>query len=114
MRIISSHIAVCAALIAGQMITMQDRPVVHLRPNSNSISADFGGDLVELINAPPTVFLPGSPPATDAEGNPWSVDVKNMGTGRVMILAKGEFTVAVAVGQTVHIHWDGTMYSLAR
>jgi hypothetical protein len=40
------------------MKALQDKPVVHLPPHRSAIQIDFGGKLLELINAPETVFLP--------------------------------------------------------
>lgn len=99
-------------LFAGQAITMQSKPVVHLRPNSNVIDPNFGGSLVELSNAPATVYLPASIPAPDASGDPWSIDVKNFGPAAVTISGKQNFTTIVAVNQTIHIQVNGQGYML--
>ena len=40
------------AFVIGQMNTLQDKPVVHLRPHSGAIQVDFGGKKLELIHAP--------------------------------------------------------------
>jgi hypothetical protein len=102
------------ALIAGQMNTLQDKPVVHLRPHQDLIPTEFGGDLVELVNAPAVIQLPKSAPITDSQGSPWSIDVKNLGPGTVEVVGKDEFSVHVNVGQMVHIYSNGTTYSLKR
>jgi hypothetical protein len=39
------------ALFVAQQNSLQDRTVVHLRPHRNTIENDFGGKLLELINA---------------------------------------------------------------
>lgn len=99
-------------LFAGQAITMQDKPVVHLKPHSDTIDPTFRGSLVELINAPATVYLPGSLPASDANGNPWTVDVKNLGPAAVTIVGKQNFNATVSVNQTIHIRVNGPGYVL--
>jgi hypothetical protein len=100
------------ALLAGQMNTMQQKPVVHLRPHGNVIENHFGGKLLELIDAPAVVQLPQVPQKLDDEGNPWCVDVKNFGPNPVTIVGKGKFSVQVNVGQTTHIYSNGDKYSL--
>lgn len=101
---------VSAAVFLGQM-AMQDRPVVRLPPNRASIMAEWGGKLVELINAPSSVFLPSAPPRVDSQGTPWSVEVKNLGPAVVTVASKGGFKMAISVGQTVDILSDGMSYS---
>lgn len=103
---------ICLALLVGQKDTLQDRPVVHLQPHRAAIDISFGGKLLELINAPSVVILPTAPPKLDSEGNPWSIDVKNLGPGAVTVTGKSQFSTKVSVGQTVHIAWNGTAYSL--
>jgi len=102
------------ALLLGQVNTLQDKPVVHLQPHRNSVDIGFGGDLLELISAPAVLTLPGVPPKLDSQGSPWSVDVKNLGPGAVTVTGKAQFNVKIAVGQTVHICSNGTVYSLKR
>ena len=89
--------------LAGQAITMQDKPAVHLKPHSNAIEPVFRGMLVELSYAPATVYLPAPPPPPDNDGNPWSVDVKNFGPMPVTIVDKQNFNTTVSVNQTIHI-----------
>jgi hypothetical protein len=102
------------ALFAGQMNTMQARPVVRLQPHKDSIKTDFGGDLVELINAPKVVTLPKSPPTLDAQGNPWAVEVKNLGPGIVTVADGVHFSLQLNVGQTVQIKSTPVGYSSVR
>jgi hypothetical protein len=104
----------CLALFVGQMKTLQSKPVVHLQPHRDAITADFGGDLLELINAPGVVNLPPVPPKPDPQGSPWFVDVKNLGPSAVTVVGKAQFNVKITVGQTVHIYSNGTEYSLKR
>lgn len=101
----------CAGIMVGQMMTLQDRPVVHLAPNSHSIPTEFGGRLLELINAPSTVSLPKDPPERDSTGEPWSIDLRNLGPVTVRVAGK-HFSVSVSVGRTVHVLWDGSMYAI--
>jgi hypothetical protein len=100
------------AFVIGQMNTLQDKPVVHLRPHSGAIQVDFGGKKLELIHAPTIIYLPMTPPKLDSQGNPWSVEVKNLGPGVVTVVGKDQFSSRIIVGQTVHVHSNGTSYSL--
>jgi hypothetical protein len=101
-------------MLAIQMNTLQEKPVVHLHPHKNFIGVELGGDLVELIGAPNVVLLPTQPPLLDSQGDPWSVDVRNSGPNPVTISGKAQFSVQVSVGQTVHIYSNGSVYSLKR
>ncbi len=101
------------ALLTGQIMSMQDRPVVHLKPHSDLIEVGFSGSLLELQNAPESLRLPKLPPRPDGQGNQWFVDVKNFGPHPVLI-GGNNFTQQVGVGQTVHIYSNGTMYYLKR
>lgn len=105
---------ICIAVVIGQMNTMQEKQVVHLNPNRNAIGEDFGGKLLELVNAPAVIYLPAKPPRLDPQGNPWCVDIKNLGPALVTVVGKGQFTSRIMVGQTVHVFSNGTAYSLNR
>jgi hypothetical protein len=96
-----------------QMNMLDGKPVVHLYAHQDIIPTDFGGDLVELINAPSTVNLPDPVPQLDAHGHPWVVDVKNFGPGEVTVVGKGSFTVQVLTGKTVSIKSLKGLYILA-
>jgi len=102
----------CLAIFLGQMITSQAKPVVHLPPNRDVITTGFGGKLLELINAPATVYLPAVPPKGESPNSRWVVDVKNMGPGVVTVTSQRHFDVHINVGQTVHISSTGSGYSL--
>jgi hypothetical protein len=102
------------AVVASQMNTLNDKQVVHLQPRSGAIQADFGGKLLELLHAPTIIYLPMTPPRLDAQGNPWSVDIRNMGPDAVTVVGKGQFTVRIIVDQTVYVHSNGTAYSLLK
>jgi hypothetical protein len=103
---------VCIAVIIGQMNTLQTRQVAHLPPHSDTIQTYFGGKLLELDNAPAIVHLPTTPPKLDAQGQPWSIDIGNLGPGVTTVLGQAEFAVRIRVGQNVHVVWNGTSYSL--
>jgi hypothetical protein len=100
------------ALYLGQMNTLQEKPVVHLQPHSPAIRADFGGKLLELINAPAVVNLPPIPPKVDSQGSPWEVDLKNLGPGGVTVVGENLFSARVAVGRTLQITSNGRIYSV--
>lgn len=102
----------CAAITAGQMNTLQEPPVVHLPPYHDSIPSQFGGKLLELIDAPSTIFLPTDPRKLDANGEPWSIDIKNLGPAMVMVTSKRHFSVSISGGRTVHVVWNGTAYAV--
>jgi len=106
------NIFLCLALFAGQMNTLQQKTTIHLGPRQYGIIGPWGGDLIELINAPERITLPADPPQSDALGNPWSVDVKNMGPKKVTLFVKDRFSVIVNVGQTVHVYSSGKTYVL--
>ena len=102
------------AVFAGQinMNTLQRRPVVHLRPYQDVIGSEFGADLLELSNTPAVISLPIVPPRLDSQGNPWSIDVKNLGPREVTVVGKNLLSVPLHVGRTVRIYSSGTAYSL--
>jgi len=63
-----------------------------------------------LSHAPQIVYLPAPPPKPDANGNQWTIDVKNFGPLPVTMADKGTFSVPVAVVQTVYILSNGNKY----
>jgi hypothetical protein len=103
---------ICLALLVGQQNTLQDKPVVHLQPHSGAIRVDFGGKRLELLDAPTIIYLPTAPPKLDFQGNPWSVDIRNLGPRAVTVVGTSQFSVRIIVSQTAHIAWNGTAYSL--
>jgi hypothetical protein len=105
---------ICLALFIGQMNTLQDKPVVHLQAHHNSIQVEFGGKLLELVNAPTVITLPATLPKLDSQGAPWSIDIKNLGPGSVTVVGKSRFGVQISVGQTVRINSSGSEYSVKR
>jgi hypothetical protein len=96
-------IFIALALFAGQAMTMQDKPVVHLKPHADIILQSFGSSLLELSQAPQIVYLPATPPKPDANGQQWTIDVENFGPLPASASDKAAFSVPIAVGQTVHI-----------
>ena len=103
---------ICVAVVIGQMNTLQDKQVVHLQPHSGAIRADFGGKLLELLDAPAIIYLPMAPPKLDSQGNAWSVDIRNLGPGAVTVVGTSQFSSRIIVGQTVHVFSNGRSYSL--
>jgi hypothetical protein len=104
--------ALFLVLSAALLSFAQQKPVVHLPPHRDIIDAALGGKMLELENAPPILHLPPVPQKLDENGNPWIVDVKNAGPAVVTVMGKAQFSVKIAVGQTVHIYSNGTAYSL--
>ena len=103
---------VCIAAIIGQVNTLQTKQVAHLPPHGATIQTEFGGKMLELSNAPAIVYLPTIAPKYDSQGQPWSIDIENLGPGVTTVLGQGQFTVRIRVAQTVHVVWNGTSYSL--
>jgi hypothetical protein len=103
---------ICTAFIIGQIGTQQNRQVAHLPMQRDTIPAEFGGKLLELTNAPAIVYLPTTAPKLDSQGQPWSIDIENLGPGVTAVLGQGQFTVRIRVAQTAHVIWNGTSYSL--
>jgi hypothetical protein len=101
-----------SVLFVGQMVTMQNKPLVHLKPNESQIDASCGGKTMELINAPAVILLPKHPPERDALGEPWQVAIKNLGPRAVTIQGERAFSVQVGVGTTTQISSNGVAYSL--
>jgi hypothetical protein len=100
------------AFVIGQMNTLQDKPVVHLQPHSGAVQIAFGGKQLELEHAPTIIYLPMTPPKLDSQGNPWSVDIKNLGPSVVTVVGKDQFSSRIVVGQTIHVFSNGISYSL--
>lgn len=96
----------------GQMVTLHDKPVVHLKPHESQIKTSFGGKTLELIDSPTLVLLPKYPPERDTLGEPWRVEVKNMGPRAVTIQGKNAFTIQLSVGKAARISSNGEGYSL--
>jgi hypothetical protein len=97
-------------LFAGQNAPVGHRQIVHLRPHSTFIQAEYGGKQIELIGSPPVLYLLALPPKLDSQGNPWSVEVVNLGPGIVTVLDKSKFRVQISVGETVLIRSNGMEY----
>ncbi len=104
---------VCAVLF-GQMKTLQDRPAIRLPQHQGFIPAEYGGDLVELRDAPPTVQLPQRSPTLDSHGHPWAIDIRNFGPGAVTIVGRAQFRLQIPKDQLVHIKSTSTGYATGR
>ena len=100
------------AFLVAQMNTLQEKPVVHLEPHSGAIQTNFGGKLLELRDAPTIIYLPMTPQRLDSQGNPWSVDIENLGPGAVTVVGTNQFELRVIVGKTAHVYSNGTSYSI--
>jgi hypothetical protein len=87
-------------LAVGQMVTLQNKPVVHLHPHNAGIRVEFGGKLLELIGAPDVVFLPISALARDVRGAPWSVDIKNLGPSAVVVATRANLEFALTLARS--------------
>jgi len=105
-------VLISIAFIFGQMNALQEKPVVHLLPHSGAIQADFGGKRLELQHAPTIIYLPMTPPRVDSQGNPWSVDINNLGPGAVTVVGTNQFSSRIAISQSIQIFSNGTSYSL--
>jgi hypothetical protein len=101
-------------LLATQMNTLQSKPVVHLQPHRSVVSVEAGGKLLELINAPETVWLPTRPPRSESDGRRWCVDIRNLGPTQVTIADLRHFSVQDEVGRTITICSNGAAYSVKR
>jgi hypothetical protein len=105
---------ICMALFAGRVDMLQSKQVVHLEPHHTIIDSSFNGKLLELINAPPILNLPKVPPQQDSQGDPWSLDVKNLGPSVVTVatvVGTPQFSITISVNRTVHIFSNGAVYS---
>lgn len=105
-------LAVSLALLFGQMVTMQQKPVVHLKPHKDGIEVGFTGMLLELDHSPQIIHLPQYPPKPDPQGNEWHVDVKNFGPLPVTVVDTTHFSKQILLNQTIHIYSNGTFYLL--
>ena len=102
------------ALFAGQMNTLQEKPLVRLHPHQDNIPVEFGGDLVVVGDGPAVLHLPSTPPLLDAKRKPWEVEVKNEGPGMVTVVGKAQFTAQVNVNRTLQIKSNGVAYSIVQ
>jgi len=99
-------------LFVGQMMTMQDKPIVHLKPHTDLIEVTFAGSLLELSDAPETVYLPKLPPKPNGQGKQWSIDIKNFGPHPIKLASKTGFSTDLRVNQTVQVYSNGSAYFL--
>jgi hypothetical protein len=101
-------------LFAGQMVSMQPKHVVHLRPNSDAIDIGFAGSILELQNAPEYIHLPSPTPSRDPQGNEWAIEIRNFGPHPVIVIDKDHFSQRINASQTIHIYSNGSRYILKR
>ena len=94
----------CLLLFIGQVNTSKE--VVRLGPGKASISQDYGGKLVELINAPAEVSLP----SLRRSSTSWSVDVKNLGPHDVTIRNGDQLTVLLHPSESATFASRGSAY----
>jgi hypothetical protein len=95
------------SLIIGQMNTLQDKQVVHLQPHSGAIRLTLVGSCLNSSMRQTIIYLPMAPPKLDSQGNPWSVDIRNLGPGAVTVVGTSQFSSRIIVGQTVHVFSNG-------
>lgn len=93
----------CAMLLLGQMISNTPRPEYHLQNHRGVVLASFGGGTLQLMNGPDVVSMPQEPPRLDANNQPWTLDVHNLGPKDATMIWKTRFNAKVKVGQTIHI-----------
>ena len=107
------RVLIYLAFFVGQYNTLQDKPVVRLHPHQDLIPMEYGGDLVELKDAPPQVQLPPLH-LLDSHGRPWAIEVRNLGPGTVTIVGVAQFHVQVPVHNTVSIQATKDGYASGR
>jgi hypothetical protein len=94
----------CLMLFIGQVNT--SKKVVRLPPGKAAILQDYGGKLVELINAPADVGLP---PVRRLPAN-WSVEIKNLGPHDVTIRNGDQLAVLLHPNESATIASRGSGY----
>jgi hypothetical protein len=98
------------AVFMGQSQTAQNG-IVRLPAHTSKIPVSDGGKTVELLDAPPIVYLPQRPPHMSFNGVPWYVDVKNLGPSSVTLQGVNNFTVHLSPNGTVHVRTISTGYT---
>jgi hypothetical protein len=88
-------------LLAGQGIASKD--VVRLPPGRATISQDYRGKLVELLNAPPEVSLSSPHQSVGQSFADWSVEVKNLGPREVTIRNGGQLKILLRPNESATI-----------
>ena len=88
--------------LLGQLNLVKD--VVRLPPGKATISQDYGGKLIELINAPSDLSLPSlRPPAAH-----WSVEIRNLGPHEVTIRSGTQFALLLHPNESATIAAKGS------
>jgi hypothetical protein len=98
----------CLLLFMGQLNTSKE--AVRLPPGKAAISQDYGGKLVELIDAPAEVNLPSLRPSATQPAAKWSVDIKNLGPHDVMIRNGNQLVVLLHPNESAKIASRGSGY----
>jgi hypothetical protein len=101
----------CIALFLGQMQPSQSEEVVRLPPHAMGIPEGDGGKMVELLHTPPALSLPKNPPRVTAKGDPWYVDIRNLGPNDVAVQGNSDFIVHLHPKDVVRIRAAGNTYS---
>jgi hypothetical protein len=104
----------CIALFLGQEQTHLSEDVVRLPPHAVGIPSADGGKMVELLHAAPSLSLPRDPPRVTSKGDPWYVDVKNLGPADVTLEGQVGFVVHLQPKAVVRIRAVGNLYSLGK
>jgi hypothetical protein len=92
-------------LFIGQVNASKD--VVRLSPSQATIPQDYGGKLVELLNAPAEVFLPSLRKSVELTSQ-WSVDIKNLGPHNVSIRNGNQLIVLLHPNESATIASRGS------
>ncbi len=101
-------------LLLGQMQTSQSEAVVRLPPHTVGIPEGDGGKMVELMHAAPSLSLPKNPPRVTVAGEPWYVDIRNLGPGDVAVEGGSDFIVHLHPKDVVRIRTAGGTYSVSK
>jgi hypothetical protein len=101
------------ALLSAQLPSRDDEPTVVLPSAHATITADYGGEYVQLKNAPEVVNLPKTPPKTLPTGLTWYVDVINFGPNTVTLQQVGtQFSVRLQPKDSVRVVTSNTIYKV--
>ena len=92
----------------------QNEEVVRLPPHAVGIPEGDGGKMVELLHAAPSLSLPKNPPRVTAKGDPWFVDIRNLGPNDVALQGSSDFIVHLHPKDVVRIRAAGNTYSASK
>ena len=102
----------CAVMFLGLANQPEHRKLVYLAPNDNAIRYEFGGKHLVVSSAPPVLYLPAVPPRLDSEGSPWSIEISNHGSERIMVVDRSQFVFRINPEEDATICSDGRAYKL--